>query len=108
MQRVDFGGSDRLMPLIDEAVRQRTVAATTLGVKDSLKALINGGAIDLPAEVQVPGPDTYGRHLLYRSDDLQYVVVAMAWGAGQGTPIHDHAGVWCVEGVWCGELEVTQ
>jgi predicted metal-dependent enzyme (double-stranded beta helix superfamily) len=108
MQRVDFGGSDRLIPLIDEAVRQRTVAATTLGVKDSLKALINGGAIDLPAEVQVPGPDTYGRHLLYRSDDLQYVVVAMAWGAGQGTPIHDHAGVWCVEGVWCGELEVTQ
>ena len=32
----------------------------------------------------------------------------MTWGPGQGTPIHDHAGCWCVEGVWAGELEITQ
>ncbi len=23
----------------------------------------------------------------------------MTWGPGQGTPLHDHAGIWCVEGV---------
>lgn len=108
MQRVPFGGADRLIPLLDDAVRRESTSATTLKVKDSLKDLINAGAIDLPAEVQRPGAEAYGRHLLYRSDELAYVVVAMAWGAGQGTPIHDHAGVWCVEGVWRGELEVTQ
>ena len=32
----------------------------------------------------------------------------MAWGAGQATPLHDHSGVWCVEGVWRGVLRVTQ
>jgi predicted metal-dependent enzyme (double-stranded beta helix superfamily) len=31
----------------------------------------------------------------------------MTWGPGQGTAIHDHAGMWCVEGVWHGEIEVT-
>lgn len=108
MQRVSFGGDDRLIPLLDGAVRRDTTAATTLEVKDALKDLINAGVIDLPAAVQRPGAESYGRHLLYRSDALGYVVVAMAWGAGQGTPIHDHAGVWCVEGVWRGELEVTQ
>jgi predicted metal-dependent enzyme (double-stranded beta helix superfamily) len=32
----------------------------------------------------------------------------MTWNPGQGTPIHDHAGMWCVEGVWRGALEVVQ
>jgi len=31
----------------------------------------------------------------------------MTWGPGQGTPIHDHEGMWCVEGVWAGTLEIT-
>ena len=39
---------------------------------------------------------------------LGYSVVAMTWGPGQGTPIHDHCGLWCVEGVWDGQLEITQ
>ena len=34
--------------------------------------------------------------------------VVMVWAATQGTPIHDHCGMWCVEGVWSGELEVEQ
>src|SRR3546814_12513459 len=32
----------------------------------------------------------------------------MTWAPGQGTPIHDHCGLWCVEGFWDGELEITQ
>ncbi len=108
MLKVEFGGVDRLVPLLDDAVQRPTCAATTLCVKDGLRDLINGGAIELPPEVLVPGPTSYGRHLLYRSEEHGYVVVVMAWGVGQGTPVHDHAGVWCVEGVWRGELEVTQ
>ena len=37
-----------------------------------------------------------------------YSLVAMTWGPGQGTPIHDHDGLWCVEGIWRGTLEITQ
>ena len=32
----------------------------------------------------------------------------MTWGPGQGTPLHDHAGIWCVECVVEGEMEVRQ
>ncbi|HPN80725.1 cysteine dioxygenase family protein, partial [Dokdonella sp.] len=40
-------------------------------------------------------------------EELGYNVIAMTWGPGQGTAIHDHCGMWCVEGVWHGEIEVT-
>ena len=32
----------------------------------------------------------------------------MTWGPGQRTPLHDHAGIWCVEGVVEGRMDVTQ
>jgi predicted metal-dependent enzyme (double-stranded beta helix superfamily) len=32
----------------------------------------------------------------------------MTWGPGQGSKIHDHHGMWCVEGVWRGALDITQ
>jgi predicted metal-dependent enzyme (double-stranded beta helix superfamily) len=32
----------------------------------------------------------------------------MTWAPSQGTPIHDHCGLWCVEGVWQGQLEITR
>ena len=35
-------------------------------------------------------------------------MVCMVWGPGQKTAIHDHAGVWCVEGVYEGVLQVTR
>jgi predicted metal-dependent enzyme (double-stranded beta helix superfamily) len=31
----------------------------------------------------------------------------MVWGPGQSTPIHDHAGKWCVECVYQGRIRVT-
>ena len=32
----------------------------------------------------------------------------MTWGPGQRTALHDHAGIWCVEGVMEGEMEVIR
>ena len=32
----------------------------------------------------------------------------MVWQPGQQTPIHDHGGVWCVEGVYQGHMHITQ
>ncbi|MHB2017635.1 MAG: cysteine dioxygenase family protein [Candidatus Xenobia bacterium] len=53
-------------------------------------------------------PDRYARHLLYRDPQDRFSVVAMVWGPGQSTSIHDHDGTWCVEGVFQGQLEITQ
>ena len=38
----------------------------------------------------------------------QMIRVAMTWGPCQSTPIHDHAGMWCVEGVCAGLIDVLQ
>lgn len=50
----------------------------------------------------------YARHLVFRSDSCGCCVVAMSWAPGQGTPVHDHDGTWCVECCLEGKLEVVQ
>ncbi len=108
MQAVAFAGADRLVSTLDACVTRPTPEAITSAVKDGLCGLILDHDLDLPATVQVPGAQSYARRLLYRSDAHGYVVVAMAWGPGQGTPLHDHAGIWCVEAVWRGEMQVVR
>jgi predicted metal-dependent enzyme (double-stranded beta helix superfamily) len=106
----DYGlsGREELIHMLDEAVRQPTTEAKTSAIEVGLSRLIAAHAIDLPEDTQIAGTNSYARRLLYKSPSLGYAVVAMAWGPDQGTPLHDHAGTWCVEGVWKGELEVTQ
>jgi predicted metal-dependent enzyme (double-stranded beta helix superfamily) len=108
MQQVEFQGSHRLIQLLDEAVRRAEPRATTHAIKDLLCDLFRTRGMDIPTEVCQPCVESYARRLLYKSPDLGYTVVAMTWGPGQGTVIHDHAGMWCVEGVWQGQIEVQQ
>ena len=62
----------------------------------------------LPRPCRVSESSSYARHLLYQDGKTGFVIVAMVWGAGQRTAIHDHAGVWCVEGVYEGKIQVTR
>ena len=61
----------------------------------------------LPDEATAVSEEGYARHLLHRDPHGRFTVVAMVWGPGQKTPIHDHAGIWCVEGVYAGCIRVT-
>jgi len=63
--------------------------------------------IELPVELTQNGNECYARHLIHRSQPNGYCVVAMVWGPGQGTAVHDHGGTWCVEGCMQGELQIT-
>ncbi len=101
-------GLERLIDVIDAAVAQATFEGITGSLKTGLQDLIRGGQIDLPEDLCTTCQDHYGRRLLYRSPEHGYSVVAMIWGPGQGTALHDHAGTWCVEGVVRGQIEVTQ
>jgi 3-mercaptopropionate dioxygenase len=76
-------------------------------VKDRLVRLL-GSPGWLPEECHVGDPRGYARHLVYREEGGGFCVVGMVWGPGQKTAIHDHAGVWCVEGVYEGQIEVTR
>lgn len=48
----------------------------------------------------------YARHLLHSDQDGRFSVIAMIWGPGQATPLHDHGDLWCVEGLLEGSIEV--
>ncbi len=101
-------GAAALVEALDRALELGDVARTVTAVKRSLSDLIRAGRIELPARYFLPRRDTYARRLLHRDPERGYSAVVMTWGPGQGTLLHDHAGIWCVEGVISGEMEVLQ
>lgn len=108
MLTMEFQGCRKLIDAIDTAVAQAGDAEIADALRRAMCQLIRDPDVRLPACVLEPATDHYARRELYRSDAHGYSVIAMTWGPGQGTPIHDHAGMWCVEGVWHGQLEITQ
>jgi len=107
MLALEFPGAQRLVESLDAAVRNDCPTAITDALRNALCRLIRDTDVRLPGCVYEAVDDHYARREIYRSEDLGYSVIAMTWGPGQGTSIHDHAGMWCVEGVWHGLIEVT-
>lgn len=103
-----FPGRDKLVAAVDAAVSRGDEHAVTAALRDTLCKMIRDHDVQLPDCVFEPIADHYARREIYRSPEHGYSVVAMTWGPGQGTPVHDHCGLWCVEGVWDGQLEITQ
>ncbi len=101
-------GLQDLIARLDVAVQLRDTAAITQAVKTALEAAIQARGVALPERFHRVRPEGYARRLLHRSDALGYTAVVMTWGPGQHTPLHDHAGIWCVEGVVEGRMDVTQ
>jgi predicted metal-dependent enzyme (double-stranded beta helix superfamily) len=77
------------------------------GVKARLSNLI-ASRPRLPEQSRRTSGTCYGRHLLYGDPEGRFEVVVMTWAPGQQTPVHDHAGIWCVEGVIEGVVDVTR
>ena len=105
---VPFQGRDLLVAAVDAALATGDEHAVTAALREAMCKVIRDPAVRLPDCVHQPIEDHYARRELYRSPAHGYSIVAMTWGPGQGTPLHDHCGLWCVEGVWEGELEITQ
>ncbi|KAF1710614.1 cysteine dioxygenase [Pseudoxanthomonas kalamensis DSM 18571] len=103
-----FPGADKLIATLDAAVALGDDQAVTDALRRGIGGLIRDDGVALPDCVFQPIADHYARRELYTSPEHGYSVIAMTWGPGQGTKIHDHSGMWCVEGVWHGRLEITQ
>jgi 3-mercaptopropionate dioxygenase len=101
-------GLDELIARIDRSVEAATPQAITAAVKQDLEDLLGGHRLSLPASFTTPRPECYARRLLHRDPRGRYSAIVMTWGPGQGTAVHDHGGLWCVEGVVDGEIAVTQ
>ena len=107
---LEFTGRDKLISSLDAAVAdgRGDDRAVTDALRKTLCRMIRDQDVALPDCVLEPIADHYARRELYTSPEHGYSVIAMTWGPGQGTKIHDHSGMWCVEGVWNGRLEITQ
>ncbi len=90
---------------LDQAVLAVEPAEICTRVKRALVEFCETGA-GLDDSWLEPVQSGYGRRLLHRDPQDRYTVVVMAWGSGQGTPIHDHDGLWCVECVCRGRIRV--
>jgi predicted metal-dependent enzyme (double-stranded beta helix superfamily) len=101
-------GLTELIDRLNAAVEEPTPDAITRHVKRDLEELLGNGTLNLPGRYRVPRADCYARRLLYQDPQNRYTAVVMTWGPGQGTPVHDHGGLWCVEGVVEGQMQVTQ
>ncbi len=99
---------EELVGCLDAAVRLHTVDAITERVKQELCRMIAERSLKLPERCLRSQQERYARHLLYRSEELGYTAVVMVWSPGQRTGLHDHSGLWCVEGVVEGDLEITR
>jgi len=99
---------ESVKPRIDAAVNAADPVTIAKQVKAALQDALRGDGLNLPAKFREARSDTYARRLLHRDDEGRYTVVVMTWGPGQGTALHDHAGIWCVECVVDGEMDVTQ
>ena len=107
VEQLEFRGKDRLIASIDGAIKGDCPHEITAALRGVLVECIADDDIELPAAVYEYIPDHYARREVYRCPKKGFSVIAMTWGPGQGTPIHDHAGMWCVEGVWAGCIEVV-
>ena len=105
---LEFTGKDVLLDEIDQAVQADSVHAITDDLRARLCRLIGDARVRLPECVFEHSQDHYKRRLLHQDTRLGYSVMAMTWAPGQGTPVHDHDGMWCVEAVWQGVIEVQQ
>ena len=105
---LDFPGRQTLIDAIDAAVALSDDAATVQALRGALCRMMREQSVRLPDCVLQTVEGHYARRELYVSPEHGYGVIAMTWGPNQGTPIHDHSGLWCVEGVWHGQLEITQ
>ena len=100
--------ADQLRDTIEEAVRLGDTPSVVERIKRELSDRIRAGKVKLEPRFYRTRADTYARRLLYRDPELGYTAVVMTWGPGQQTAVHDHAGIWCVEGVVEGEMDVIR
>ena len=99
---------DELIRRLDEAVGSAPDDETRCrNVKRALTDVVSSGQDFVDEPFLKPAPNKYARRLLHRDPAGRYTALVMVWDKGQGTPLHDHAGHWCVECVYRGRIRVT-
>ena len=100
--------NDQIRARLDAVIHAERPESIPELVKAILVDSMQCGSLAVPAEFREPIQGTYARRLLHRDPEGHYTMVVMTWAPGQKTALHDHAGIWCVECVVDGHMEVAQ
>lgn len=98
---------DQLIALLDKAVANDDCPKKCEAVKNVLEDVIRADHDFVDDHFMKPCPGGYARRLIHKDPQDRYTLMAMVWDKGQGTPLHDHAGMWCVECVYKGRIKVV-
>jgi predicted metal-dependent enzyme (double-stranded beta helix superfamily) len=96
-----------LIAMLDDAVETSDPNRCCHKVKNVLEQVCEGGEDFIENRFLQPHPEKYARRLVHKDPAGRYTLLAMVWGVGQGTPLHDHAGMWCCECVYRGTIKVV-
>lgn len=97
---------DELIRRLDEAVNQPDCPQICKAVKDTLEEIVEGDHDFVDDHFMKPAKEQYARRLIHKDPKGRYTLMAMVWDKGQGTALHDHSGMWCVECVYRGKIQV--
>ena len=103
-----FPGLTEIIRLVEEALGQRRTDSITAHLRAHLPAILQRHADRLPGSLLQADPQRYRRIELHHCPIAGYQILAMVWGPGQGTGIHDHNDLWGIEAVIHGELQVAR
>jgi predicted metal-dependent enzyme (double-stranded beta helix superfamily) len=96
-----------LIEMLDHAVETSDPNRCCHKVKNVLEHICEAGEDFIDHRFLKPAPEKYARRLVYKDPQGRYSLLAMVWDVGQGTPLHDHAGMWCCECVYRGVIKVV-
>ena len=95
-------GVEDLIAPVTRAIKDDRVT----GLAGVLSRLDEAGAFG--PELFAPAhADHYTRRLLWHDPQDRFVMVAITWAPGQGSPLHDHSGLWGAEIVVDGMMNET-
>lgn len=103
----DLPALAQLVEELDGAVDCTEYDDVCHAVEVALSGAIERGAPLIPDGFDRVAEGHYARRLLHPDPTGRYTVICMTWGAGQGTPLHDHGDSWGSVGVYRGRIRVT-
>ena len=92
---------------LDRAVSGDPSTGCCEKIKNILSNVVSRQELELDPSFLMPVAGGYARRLLHKDPGDRYEVRVMVWDKMQGTALHDHAGLWCVECVYQGTIRVT-
>lgn len=98
---------EELVALLDKAVEEQETKGCCYAVKAALEHIVHSGEDFIDPHFLKPAPNSYARRLLHHDLAGRYSALVMVWDKGQGTALHDHDNMWCVECVYRGRIKVV-